>query len=197
MRFIDYRKEIFGEIVQQTFRRLACRPAGQRTRIVLDAVAVSKFAHHLNVVLGTLPDALSLYVFLRPLEIPETFRKLILNALVRRLHLLLRHDELLGWSYDHSRHRHTRLASNRIKRADGIHFVSEELHAHTLHCICREDVDNIPAHTEIALHKLHVVTGILRLYETRNQVAASRIIPYLNPHSQIAILRRFTQSVDA
>ena len=118
MRFIDYRKEIFGEIVQQTFRRLACRPAGQRTRIVLDAVAVSKFAHHLNVVLGTLPDALSLYVFLRPLEIPETFRKLILNALVRRLHLLLRHDELLGWSYDHSRHRHTRLASNRIKRAD-------------------------------------------------------------------------------
>src|SRR5207248_3454761 len=56
MGLVDEDDEVRREIVEQGVRGRARRSAVEDARVVLDAVAETELAHHLEVVFGSLPD---------------------------------------------------------------------------------------------------------------------------------------------
>ena len=60
MALVDNGEKVVRKVVDETFAGRAGGASRQRTRIVLDAVAIAELAHHLDVVLGALPQTLRL-----------------------------------------------------------------------------------------------------------------------------------------
>ena len=197
MGLVDDRQEVVGEVVEQTLRRLAGGAAGERTRVVLDAVAVAELAHHLDVVLRALADALRLDVLLALLEEEKPLLQLLRDPLVGGLHLLLRHHELLGGRDDGGRHGDAGLEVGHGELADGVDLVAEELHADAVRRVGGEDVHHVPAHAERAGGVVEVVAHVLRGDEPVHEAAASAALALLEADCQIAVLRRFAETVDA
>ena len=161
MALVDDGEEVVREVVDQALGRLARGAPGERTRIVLDAVAVAELLHHLDVVLGPLAQALRLEILLRGVEVLQPLRQLVLDAHVRGLHLVLRHHELLGGRDDGRGHGDAHVEVRHGERADGFDLVPEEVHADALRRVGGEDVHGVAAHAEGARRVVHVVARIL------------------------------------
>src|SRR5664280_1725705 len=68
VRLVHEEQEVLGQKAQERVRLGTGRTAAEVAAIVLDAGAVARLAQHLDVVLGTLLDALSLYELVQRLE---------------------------------------------------------------------------------------------------------------------------------
>ena len=195
---VYYREEVVRKVVQQALWRGTRRTARERTRIVLDAVAVSELPHHLHVVLRALLEALRLQKLpLRRKEL-QSLVQFGLYPRESRLELVLAHHELLSGRHDSGGHRDSALAGQRVKLADGIHLVAEELDAYRLGFVGGEDVDYVAPHAERPRGEVVVVADVLRLDETREKRGpAARLLSRLYTHRQIAVFVRLAQSVYA
>src|SRR5574344_1718924 len=194
---VDDREESFGEIVDEALRRAAGGAAGQRTRIVLDAVAVAELAHHLQVVLGPFLQSLRLEELALRLEVHEALGKLRLDPAVSGRQLVLAHHELLRRSHHRRRHRDAPLAGQRIQRRNRVDLVSEELDADRARLIRGEDVQHVAADAERARREVIVVPDILRLDQLRNQLRARDALSGLELHRKVPVFVRLAETVDA
>ena len=194
---VDDREEVVREVVEQALRRLARRAAGERTRVVLDAVAVAELPHHLDVVLGALAEALRLQVLLRALEVRKPLLQFRLDAPVGGLHLVLRHHELLGGRDDGGGHRDAHAEVGHRERVDGVDLVAEEVDADPLRRVGGEDVHRVAAYAEVAGRVVKVVARVLRGDEACDEVAAPARVPDGELHGEVAVFGRFAEAVDA
>ena len=89
MRLVDEDDEVGREVVEQRVRRRARRAAVEDARVVLDPVAEAELLHHLEVVLGALPDPVRLEHLPLRLELLHLLLELVPDlddgALDRRL----------------------------------------------------------------------------------------------------------------
>ena len=197
MAFVNDRQEVVGEIVDETLARRAGGTSRKRTRIVLDAVAVAELAHHLDVVLGPLPQALRFQELVLRGEELESVGELGLDAFERRSELVLAHHELLRRRDDRGRHRHAAFARQRIEFADAVDLLAEELDADRLRLIGRKDVHDVAADAEDPGLKADVVAHVLGLDEIGDEFGASARRADLHLHRQLAVFVGLAQAVDA
>ncbi len=195
--FVYDRQEIVREVVQQALGRAPRRAARQGTRIVLDAVAVSEFAHHFDVVLGPLAQTLRLQELAVRGEVLEAVGEFGLDAPEGGFHLVLAEDELLGGRHDRRGHGHARFAADRVQRADGVHLVAEELHAQGFRLVGGEDVHHVAAHAEDPRLERIVVARILPLDEPVEELLARQVLAGLYLDGEIAVFGGLPQAVDA
>ena len=92
VRFVDEEQVILRHVIEQRGRRFARQAAGHVARIILDAVAISDGADHLDVEHGSLPHSLRLDEFALLLELRLPPRQLFQDGAEGALLLLGRHD---------------------------------------------------------------------------------------------------------
>ena len=93
MRFINHRDEIFLEEIKQTVRTGTRSAAGEVPRIVFNARTVADFAHHFQIVVHALEQALRFHEFVLTFKLLHTLLHLRKDGRRRRVQLLLGHDE--------------------------------------------------------------------------------------------------------
>ena len=81
MRLVDERDVVIGEVVQKRIRRGASRAPVEVARIVLDARGVAELAHHLQVVLGALLEAVRLQDLALSFQFAQPYLELRLDVL--------------------------------------------------------------------------------------------------------------------
>ena len=81
MALINHEQHFFREIIQQTIRRCAFFPTIEITAVVLHSGAVTELVQHLQIVLHTLLDTLSIQLFTNTGEVLYLFRQIRFDLL--------------------------------------------------------------------------------------------------------------------
>ena len=111
---VDHHEVVVGEVVEQRVRRLAAAATVDRPRVVLDAVAVADFLHHLEVVLRAHPQPLRLEQLALALEVGQPLLQLGLDAHDGLAHALVARDVVAGREHDELFERLHPLAGERV-----------------------------------------------------------------------------------
>ena len=126
VRLVDEDDEVGREVVEQRVRRRARRAAVEDARVVLDPVAEAELAHHLEVVLGALPDPVRLEHPALGLEQLHLLGELVLDLVDRALDRRLRGDVLRRREDGDRVEPREHLAGERVEVRDLLDLVAEE-----------------------------------------------------------------------
>ena len=94
MRLVDERDVVVGEVVEKRIRRRAGRTPVEVARVVLDARGVAELAHHLQVVLGALLEAVRFQDLALALQLAQPLLELRLDVLDGGREPVLARDEV-------------------------------------------------------------------------------------------------------
>jgi hypothetical protein len=87
--------------------------------------------------------------------------------------------------------------SERVEERDRIDRVIKELHAHRLALgLCREDIDDIAAHTVVALSEIELVARVLHLGEAAQELPLLEPVTALQVQHHREIRLRITEPID-
>ena len=169
---VDDAEHVLGKVVDERERRLAGLAAVQMARVVLDAVAEAHGLEHLEVVAGTLLQALSLEQLVGRLELGHAVLQFLLDRAerVRYLGLLCHimgrrpHGNGVVLAGDLARHL--------IDLGDLLHLVAKELKAQRMLGIGRKHVHHIAPHAEAPALQVVVVAVVLDVDERVDEVVA-------------------------
>ena len=199
VRFIDKEQVILREIVQQRGGRFAGQAAGEMPRIVLDAVAISDRAHHLDVEHRALPHALRLRVFALLFKFGLPPVELFQNRADGALFLRGGHD-VMRLRIDRQSRQIVLAGANfpgqRVHLADGVHLSAPEFDCVSVVLIRRINFQAIAAHAERAAAQI-LGALVLDVHQLAQQCLARRALPLLD-HQEHAVIRfRGTEAVNA
>ena len=167
------------------------------TRVVLHPCARPRFAHHLEVEVGPLPQALRLEQSARVLELLQAVDELGLDVLDRLEQLLAGRDEMPGRVDVHLVTLGEHLAREGVQLRDALHVVAEELHAHRELLVRRLDLEGVAADPELSAHEIGVRALVLNVHEMpQDRVAADSLAP-LQTNGDRAIVHRRAEAIDA
>ena len=197
MALINYGKKVIREIIDKTFRGRAGGTSGKRARIVLDSIAVAKFAHHFDIIFSALAKTLRFEEFVVRLEIGETIREFRFDASEGGAKFILAHDELPGGSNDGDRDRRTEMSSDRVKIANRVDIITKILDTDCACFVGWEDIKSITADSKHSRGEIKIVTCILRFDETFGETRARERFRGVDAHSEVSIFLAFAESVDA
>ena len=169
----------------------------ERARVVLDPVAEAELLHHLEVVLGALPDAMRLQHPALVLELRDLLLELraqvVDGALDRRLggDVLGRRpdDEVVEVRVD--------LPRERVEVRDLLDVVAEERDAVRGLDVRRLDLDDVALHPEAPAPEDGVVAHVLALDQLAEHLVAVVRLPHLEHQHALAPLLRRAEAVDA
>ncbi len=158
MRFVEHHQKIVGEEVDQRAGWLAGRSTLDRRAVVLDAVAIANFLHHLEVVLRAHSQSLRLEQLALFLEGGETLLEFGFDAGDGLGHAF-RVGDVVGRGEHHQLVEVGHLLTReRIDDADGLDLVAEQLDADRRLVVGGMDLDGVAPDPELAPHQVHVVS---------------------------------------
>ncbi len=198
MRLVEDQEKILREVVEQRGRGLAWLPIGQVTRVVLDAVAEPHLLHHLDVVLGSLLDALLLEEAPFAIEEAEALLELVADAADRFPHLLLRRDVVRAGVDGVVLQRRLHLAAEGIDLLDGLDRVAEELDADRGVLLGdRKYFHDVAAHAKGTAVEVDVVSLVLDVDEHAQQVVAPVLLARVKIDQETVVGLGAADAVDA
>ena len=172
VRLVDEDEEVGREVVEQRVRRRARRAPVEDPRVVLDPVAEAELLHHLEVVLGALPDPVRLEHLAPGLEQRHLLLELVLissmRALDRRLrgHVLRRREDrqVVELRVD--------LAGERVEVRDLLDLVAEQRDPVRGLGVRRLHLDHVALDPEAAAAEQRVVADVLDVDQLPQQHVA-------------------------
>ena len=194
---VDDEQVVVGEVVEQGERRLAVLATVDVHRVVLDAVAVAEFAHHLEVVRGAHPQALRLEQLVVLLELLQPHLQFGLDLAHRHRHALVAGDVVGGREHVRPLHLAQLLAGERVDGGDAVDRVAEHLDAQHRLLVGRVDLDRVAAHPEVAPAERHVVAVVLHVDEPAQDVAHVVVDADVEVEQVAAVLLGVAHAVDA
>ena len=143
MRFVEERHEIFREVIEQCERSRPRFAPVDVPRVILDAAAITKHFHHLEVVKRALLDALRLQKFADRVEILEAFLEFFFdsdNGLVDVFligHVMLR-------AVNHARGQFGQnLAGQKIEHRHALEVIAPKFQAHWMLVVGGPDFNHV------------------------------------------------------
>ena len=197
MALVEHDEEVVREVVEQRVRRFAGFPSVDRARVVLDAVAVAEFLHHLEVVLGAHAEPLRLEELALLLELGQLLLELVLDPHHGPLQPLGTGHVVRGGEHDELLELGDLLAGDRIDHEDALDLVAEQLDADRGLVIGRMQLDGVAPHPELAAHEVHVVALVLHVHQSTED--RPLIVGLARSHDEelVLVLQRRTEAVDA
>ena len=197
VRLVDEDHVVGREVIEQRVRRRARRPAVEDPRVVLDAVAEAELLHHLQVVLGPLPDPVRLEHHPLGLEVLHLLLELVADLDRGALDRRLRRD-VLGRRKDRDGlELRENLAGERVEVGDLLDQVSEERHAIRRLGMRRLNLDHVALDPKTAAAEQRVVPRVLDVDElAQHEIAIGLLIDRQEDDAVLVLLRR-TETVDA
>ena len=150
---VDDEEEVAGEVVEETEGALARLTTIEVAGVVLDARAVAQLADHLQVIGGTLVEALGFEGTAFVLQLLHALAEVDVDLPDGGIDLLLCRDEEVGGVDDEARHRPVFSTALWIEGSDALDLIVPEGHTvrHTVEAFDGgEDVDGIALDTEVA-----------------------------------------------
>ena len=192
MALVHEEQEVLGDEIQQRVGRRAWLTACEVAAIVLDALTEPHLAHHLQIIVRPLPDALRLQELPLPLKLRHPLIRLRADGLERRLQFPRRGDELLSRIKRERLHLFRAVPRQRIEQTDAVYLIAKELHAHAFILQRgRPDLHHIATRTELPALKIYVVPLIHHLHQScQEMIAIHRIALPHGEHGLRIIIRR-------
>src|SRR5215211_4762875 len=194
VRLIGEDDEVAREVVEQRERVRSGRTALEDPRVVLDPVAEAELAHHLEVVLGALPQAMRLEHLPLAGQLLHPLLELVLDLLDRALDGRLRRHVLGGGPYRDVVQLRVHLARERVEVRDLLDLVTEERYAVRGLLVRGLELDDITLHAEAAAAEHRVVADVLRVDQLPQQEVAVVLPPHLEVDHPLAPLLRRTEA---
>ena len=196
VRLVEEDDEVGREVVDQRVRSRARRAPVEDPRVVLDPVAEAELFHHLEVVLGPLPDPVRLEHPALRLEhlhlLLHLEVDLVGRALDRRLrgHVLRRREDVqvLELPVD--------LAGHRVEMRDLLDLVAEHRHPVGRLLVRRLDLDHIPLDAELAAAEQRVVARVVDVDELAEDDVAVLVLAHVQHDDPLLVLLGRAEAVD-
>ena len=185
VRLVDEDDEVVGEVVDQRERVRARRPALEVARVVLDPVAEAELLHHLEVVLGALPDPVRLEHL--PLRLEHAH---LLGSSSARMSSTAR--SIVGFEVTYSVagqidevvELREDLAGERVEVRDRLDLVAEERDPVRGLDVRRLHLDDVALHAEAAAAEHRVVADVLALDQLAQRLVAVVRLPHLEDRAR-------------
>ena len=160
--------------------------------VVLNAGAVARLLHHLDVVARARLQPFRLQKLALRLEVGDALRQFHLYVFDGEVHLFLRCNEVLGGINLDVFALAQQFAGERVHHHNALHFVAPELDANAQLFVCGQDFHRIAADAKLAARKVHIVALILHIHQLAYQVGAAALFPA--PHIRHEALILFGRS---
>ena len=166
-------------------------------RVVLDTGAEAHGLQHLQVVVHTHLQTLSLKKLPLLLELHEALAQLVLNRAEGLVHLRTRRD-VVGRRPDGQRLVGVQhLARDLVDLVDGFDLVPPELDAHRMVGVGREHIQRVTPHAEGAALLLVVVAVVLDVDELVDDLVAVHLLLLVDEHRHAGVVHGAADAVDA
>ena len=197
VRLVDEDDHVLGEVVEQRERVRARRTALEDPRVVLDPVAEAELLHHLEVVLGALPEPVGLEQLALGLELLDALLQLVPDLVDGALDRRPRGDVLGGRPDRDVVQLRQHLAGERVEVRDLLDLVAEERDAVRALLVRRLHLDHVAAHTEAPAAEHSVVADVLAVDQLAQDEVAVVLLPHVEDQHALAPLLRRAEAVDA
>ena len=173
------------------------RPPVEDPRVVLDPVAEAELAHHLQVVLGALPDPVRLEHPPLALEQRHLLLELVLDLVLRALDRRLRGDVLRRREDRDRVELREDLAGERVEVRDLLDLVAEHRDAVGGLRVRRLDLDHVALDPEAAAAEQRVVADVLDVDQLPQHHVAVGLLADREEDDALLVLLRRAEAVDA
>ena len=198
MALVEKDQEILREVIDQRVRGLSGDPSVEMPRVVLDPRAVPHLAQHLQIVAGSLLQALHFQDLVLHLQRLETFIQFLLDPFDRLVQAVGGCHVVAGRPESHLLEFPHGPSPQRVDLAQDLHRVPEELDAHrTLVFIGGEDVHHVSPHAEGAAVEIVIVPGVLELDQSIQELLPQQGLSLLDEQEHPMVVLRRPNPVDA
>ena len=197
MRLVHEDEVVGGEVVEQRVRRRARRAAVEDPRVVLDPVAETELAHHLQVVLGALPDPVRLQHPPLTLEERHLLLELVLDLVLCTVDRRLRGDVLRRREDGDRVELREDLAGERVEVRDLLDLVAEHRDAVRRLRVRRLDLDHVALDAEAPAPEQRVVADVLDVDQLPQHHVAVGLLADREEDDPLLVLLRRAEAVDA
>ena len=188
---------VLGHVVGQRAGRVSRRCTRQVARVVFNALAVPYFAEHFQVKPGALLQPLGFHQFAVGHQLLQALGQLQLDGLHRCQHLVTRGDVVAAGVHGKARNLLLDAPRERVEQLQALDLIIKQLDANgQLGVFCREHVDRVAAHPELATRKIGFVALVLHADELRNHVALAQLVPHAQRHHHAVIALGLANTVD-
>jgi hypothetical protein len=170
--FVDDEEVILGKEIEEDMGSRAGRPAGQMSGIIFDAGAEAHFEHHFEVIFGARFNALGFEEFAAGFEPGDAFGQFLADGEGCPFDFVHGGDELFGRIDGEGGELLEGMAGKGIEAGQTLELVSEELEAEGVLGVSRAQFDGIAADAELAAFDLDVVTVVLEIDESFEELFA-------------------------
>ena len=170
MGLVHQHEEFAREEVEQRARPRALGTRRDVAGVVLDARAEAELLELLQVELAAHLDPLGLQQLPLHLELRDAQAQLLADGEDGVVDLLLRRGELLAREDVHRGEVLQGVAGERIEPGEAFQLLAEELDAQGVLGVGRVELDDVPAHAELAPGEVEVVAGILEVHEAGQEL---------------------------
>ncbi len=161
MGFVHHQEPIIAEVVNEGKGAGAGLAIFDNGGIVFDAGTHACFADHFHVVAGAAGKAGGFQDLAFLVQFSQAFRQLQLHALQNSCTAFFFRNEVFGGGDGHFVQFLDDFAGNDVETAKAIHFVAEQLDAHTVFVVAGVDFNHVPMAAEGAAFQAKVVAGVL------------------------------------
>ena len=197
MRLVHEDDVVGREVVEQRVRGRARRPSVEDAGVVLDPVAEAELAHHLQVVLGPLPDPVRLEHPPLALEQRHLLLQLVLDLVLRALDRGLRGDVLRRREDGDRVEPGEDLAGERVEVRDLLDLVAEHRDAVGRLGVRRLDLDHVALDAEATPAEQGVVADVLDVDQLPQHHVAVGLLADGEEDDALLVLLRRAEAVDA
>ena len=194
--FVDHEQEILGEVIEQGERRFARTATIDVHRVVLDAVAITDFLDHLEIVLGAHPQSLGLEQLAFRLEDRQSLLQFGLDAQNRAPHAFVTGHVMSRRENQDLAQFAQGLPGDRINHRESIDGVAEHLDPEDRLLVGRVDLDRVAPNPKIAATERHVVAVVLKIDQTAKDASHVVINAGMKFEELTAIFIGIAHSVD-
>ena len=196
MAFVHDHKEVVGEIVEKRVWRLPRFTTVDMGRVVLDAVAESKFRHHLEVVLRAHTQTLRFKQFVFAFELCQLLLQLGFNACHSRAHALIACGVMRGREHNEFFEFGDLFASERVDNDDSFNVVTEKFDANCSFVVCRMNFDGVATDTKLSANEVHVVAFVLHVDKTTQDGSLFVGLALTNHQHLVGVFLGITEAVN-
>ncbi|KAF5039376.1 hypothetical protein DSECCO2_544600 [anaerobic digester metagenome] len=193
MALVDHHQEVLREVVQQAVGLFAGLAPVEVAGVVLDPLAGSGLADHIDVVERPLAEA----VRLDHAEAREPFLEFLLYRDDRLLFHLIGGDEVPRRVDEEVVHRLEPLSRYLVDLADPVDLVPEEFDPDDVVEVAGDDIDGVALHAEPARHEFELVSLELDVDESPDDVVPPHPVADLHLEPHPLEVRGVPETVDA
>ena len=165
--------------------------------VVLHAIAVPHLPQHLQVVLGTLLQPLSLQQLALGIQKIQPLVELRANRLHRRVQAIFGGHKVFGRIDVDRLQALKNLPGGGVHIADRLHLIAKQFHPHQPVFIGGADFQHIALHAEATAGNFCVVAAVLVIDQLPQLTADVQRLAHLKLHRSLEVFTRYSQTVDA